>query len=196
MEYDPPVLRFVQPIAGQTNYWGDSTQGYADLTEISVPNVPSYAYMQPMIFNESNAYTGDHLTWEVGQWAITPLHNTGSRYQVNQRSNPNATCPAFSAIWDSGAAEHIHINVTTLGCGCAYTIEWSDEGEDNPAAMPEVRTWRRIDDADYTGVTGTPSGEAGIGLFNAARFIRVTLAGCNACGNEYIVYTGNKSGRG
>jgi hypothetical protein len=60
--------------------------------------------------------------------------------------------------------------------------------------MPEARTWRRIDDADYTGVTATPSGEAGIGLFNAARFLRVTLSGCNACGTEEIVFTANTGG--
>jgi len=193
LEFDPPVFRFIQPTAGQT-----TCMNYPDVTEISCPSLAATPMIQPFIANESEVSTSDPatnpLTWYVGHWAIFPMVRIGNAYKIQKRTNPNATCSPFYSIFDSGGRPYLHINVKTLGCGCAYTIEHCETGEDQPALSPEARTWRRIDDSDYTGVTATPSGEAGIGLFNAARFLRVTLSGCNACGTEEIVFTANAGG--
>lgn len=195
-EYDPPVFRFVQPTAA-----GDyNAFAYPSVTELTTPSLAATPVVQPFICNESEVSTaaGNVLTWYVGQWAIFPTARIGNVYQINKRTNPNATCSPYYAIFDSGGRPYLHINVKTLGCGCAYTIEHTEDGKDQPATAvsgtSEVRTWRRIDDSDYTGVTAIPSGEAGIGLFNAARFLRVTLSGCNACGTEEIVFTANAGG--
>lgn len=186
LEYDPPVFRIIQPTAGQTNF-----AAYPDLFEWSIESLGADAAVQPFMCNESLHYTGDDLTWNVGQWAITPLHRPSNVYSVHTRTNPNGTCSPFARIFDTGGRPFLHINVKTLGCGCTYYIYHAETGEDQMAGYPEVRTWRRIDDSDYTGTTGTPSGESGIGLFNAGRFIKVQLPGCNACGTEEIVYTAN-----
>lgn len=192
--WDPPVLRFIQPEAGQTDPWS-----YPDMTEISVASIPRTAVMQPHLSNESTTICEVATEpWYLGQWAIYPIYHSHNMYQINKRTNPDlAACGDYEVIFDTSGRGHILIHVAGMGTSQTYTIEWTGEGADQPAGEPEARTWRRIDDNDYTGNTDA-DGIASIGLFNAARFIRVTLdesayEGCsNTIGTEQVVsFTAN-----
>lgn len=193
MELDPPVLRFWQPIAGQTNAF----EYPAPPIEISCPSLPSNAVMQPMAYNESNfATTAAGYEFYLGTWANWQLHRQSNTYQVNSRScaSTDCGCSAYSVIFDTGGRPYLHINLEN-GCGCYYYIEHAETGLSQIAGNPEAQTWRRIDDADWTGVTNTNStGATGIGLFNASRFIRVrfdTPVAVNNTVTETIAFTAN-----
>lgn len=192
-EWDPPVFRFVQPTAGQTNCFA-----YPAVTELSIPDMAAVPHVQPIIYNESATRTDvlapEPLTWDINTWAIYPLHVGGNTYKMTTRTNAGSACGSQSARFDTGGRPYVHINIES-GCGCTYYIYHTEDGANQPAGYPEVRTWRRIDDADWTGVTDTPYGMAGIGLFNAARFLCVVNAGCNACNVQTIVFTANSGGQ-
>jgi hypothetical protein len=194
MELDPPVLRFWQPIAGQTSAF----EYPAPPIELSCPSLPSNAVMQPMVFNESNWVTKAQQGYEfyLGTWANWQLHRQSNTYQVNNRvcGSGCCGCSIYSAIFDTGGRSHVHVNLKTNGCGCRYYIEHAETGLSQVAGNPEAQTWRRIDDVDYTGVTDTPAGEAGRGLFNASRFLRVRFDAVQVddnAGSETIAYTAN-----
>lgn len=182
--YDPPVFRFVQPDVGQTDPFS-----FPDMTEVSVMGVPDFGYVQPFIANESTVVTSAAAdTWFVGHWSIWPLNRQSNSWVLEKRTNPETG--NFEVIWDTGGRAHVNIHITSIAAARTWQIYSTGEGEDQAAGYPEVRTWRRIDDADWTGVTDA-GGIASMGLFNASRFLKIVLTETSGTGTQCIYCTAN-----